>query len=61
MSLVTSDTITDAQLESLAHSDDPRAIRAAFVALGRIVPSKGDTKAKARARCAEILNARSGK
>lgn len=58
---LTADTITVTQLEELAKSDEPLAIRAAYVALGRIVPRKGDTKAKARARCAEIFNARSVK
>jgi hypothetical protein len=55
---VTADTITDAQIRELAECDDVRSRVNARMALGRIKRQVPGLKAAARARCAEILNAR---
>jgi hypothetical protein len=59
---LTADTITDEQIRALYRDRanlSPDEHRACVEALSRKIPPAFDTRRLARARCAEILNARS--
>lgn len=53
----TGDTLTDEQIKSLSMAGEID-LDTAIVAIGLRAAKRGDSRARARARCAEVLNAR---
>jgi hypothetical protein len=57
--MLTADTITDEQIRELMRDASDHAISVICrTALSRLIPERFDSREQARARCAEILNAR---